>query len=170
MTAQTHTMKQSDRSVTLIFLLLGGFISFLLLIAGIFYFLKLCSVTMFHIPGFDHVFQFVVVVIPYVIFFSGYVYLHKQIKASPSKKAANTARVLLLIGSVCCLITLMLASMKLFGVQKSFVLVYEDNSQYGWIIQIVVLFFTALAVASGDAKEKGWMDKHLEEDKPVERM
>ena len=56
---------------------------------------------------------------------------------------------------------MILSTLKLFGVQKSFLLTYEDNSQYAWIIQIVMLFFTALVIASGDVKEKDWMDKKV---------
>ncbi len=67
----------------------------------------------------------------------------------------------LIAGSLLCLATLILSTLKLLGIQKTFVLLYQDNSQYGWIAQIVILFFSALIIASGDAKEKDWMDKKV---------
>jgi len=138
-------------------LLFGGFVGFLVLLVVIFYLLKLCSVTLFYIPGFDSFFTFIIIVIPYLIFFSGYYYLHKKIPLSKSKTSAAIARIFLVTGSLLCVCTMILSSLKLFGVQKSFLLTYEDNSQYAWIIQIVILFFTALILATGDEKEKHWM-------------
>ena len=138
-------------------LLFGGFVGFLVLLVVIFYLLKLCSITLFYIPGFDSFFTFIIIVIPYLIFFSGYYYLHKKIPLSKSKTSAAIARIFLVIGSLLCVCTMVLSSLKLFGVQKSFLLTYEDNSQYTWIIQIIILFFTALILATGDAKEKDWM-------------
>ena len=142
-------------------LLFGGFIGFLGLVIVIFYMLKLFSVTLFYIPGFDRFFNFVIIIIPYIIFFLGYYYLHKKISLSKSKTAAIIAKAFLIIGSLLCAATLVLATLKLFGVQKTFLLTFDENSQYGWIAQIVILFFTALIVATGDAKEKDWMDKKV---------
>jgi len=153
-------MNQTDKNLKLLLLLLGGFISFILSIVIIFYVLKLCSVTLFYLPGFDHLYQFVVTVTPYVIFFMGYYYLHKKIPLSKNKGAAIAARILFVIGSLLCLCTMILSTLTMFGVQKRFLLTYQDNSQYGWIIQVVILFFTALITATGDAKEKDWMDKN----------
>ncbi len=143
-------------------LLFGGFIGFLGLIVVIFYILKLFSVTLFYIPGFDHFFNFIIIIIPYIIFFLGYYYLHKKIPLSKSKMAIVLARAFLIIGSLLCAATLILSTLKLFGVQKSFLLTFDENSQYGWIAQIVILFFTALIIATGDAKEKDWIHKHSE--------
>lgn len=156
-------MNTSDKYFKLMVLLFGGFFGFISLMVLIFFILKLCSITLFLLPGFDRFFQFIVVIIPYIIFFSGYYYLKKQIHLSKSKTTSIIAMTLVIIGSLCCFLTLILATLKLFGVQKSFLLTYEDNSQYGWILQVVILFFTALIIASGDTKEEDWMQKHSEE-------
>ena len=153
-------MKSFDKYFKLIALLFTGLLGFVLLIVGIFYLLKLCSITLFYIPGFDGFFQFIVTIIPYIIFFSGYYYLHKKIPLSKSKVAAVIARIFLIAGSLLCVCTLVLSAITLFGVQKSLLLLYQDNSQYAWILQIIMLFFTALIIASGDSKEKDWMHKH----------
>lgn len=142
-------------------LLFAGFVGFLVSLVVIFYLLKLCSVTLFYFPGFDSFFSFIVTIIPYIIFFAGYYYLHKKIPLSKSKTAAVIARVFLITGSLLCVCTMILSTLKLFGVQKSFLLTYQNNSQYTWIAQILILFFTALIIATGDAKEKDWMHKHV---------
>lgn len=155
-------MNNFHKFFVLMALLFGGFIGFLGLIVVIFYILKLFSVTLFYIPGFDKFFQFIIIIIPYIIFFCGYYYLHKKIPLSKSKIAIVLARTFLIIGSLLCAATLVLTTLKLFGVQKSFLLTFDDNSQYGWIAQIVILFFTALITATGDAKEKDWIHKPSE--------
>lgn len=161
-------MNNTDKHLKLILFLLGGFISFIVSMVVIFYLLKLCSVTLFYIPGFDKLYQFVVTIVPYVIFFMGYYYMHKKILLSKSKGAAIAARTLFFIGSILCLCTMILSTLALFGVQKGFLLTYQDNSQYGWILQVVILFFTALIIASGDGKEEGWMHKHTITEIPEE--
>lgn len=155
-------MNKTDKYFKLMILLIGGFIGFIALVILIFFLLKLCSITLVHTPGFDHIYQFTIVVIPYLIFFAGYYYLHKKVPLSKSKTGAIIGRIMLVIGSLLCAATMVLSTLTLFGVQKRFLLTYQDNSQYGWILQVVILFFTALIIASGDGKEKDWMDKHSE--------
>jgi hypothetical protein len=87
--------------------------------------------------------------------------LHKKIPLSKSKTAAIAARVVMILGSLLCAVTMVLSTLKLLGVHKTFLLTFDEKSQYGWMIQIVILFFTALIVASGDAKEKDWMHKKV---------
>lgn len=157
-------MNNFNKYFKLMALLFGGFIGFLGLIVILFYLLKLCSVTLFYIPGFDNFFQFIIIIIPYIIFFLGYYYLHNKIPYSRSKIAAVTGRICLIAGSLLCTATLILSTLKLFGVYKSFLLTFDQYSQYGWIAQVVILFFSALIIASGDAKEKDWMEKNSEKD------
>ena len=161
-------MNKTDKYFKLMALLFGGFIGFIALVAILFFLLKLCSITLFYIPGFDHLFQFIVIIIPYLIFFMGYYYLHTKIPLSKSKTGAMVGRIFLIVGSLLCTATMVIATLTLFGVHKSFLLTYQDNSQYGWIIQVVILFFTALIIATGDEKEKDWMDKNNQEAIPKE--
>ena len=156
-------MNKSDKYFKLMALLFGGFIGFITLVAIIFFLLKLCSITLFYIPGFDHLFQFTVIIIPYLIFFMGYYYLNSKISLSKNKTGAIIGRIFVVVGSLLCAATMVIATLTLFGVHKRFLLTYQDNSQYGWIIQVVILFFTALIIASGDEKEKDWMDKNNQE-------
>ena len=157
-------MNNNNKYFKLMALLFGGFVGFLGLIIVLFYLLKLCSITLFNIPGFNSFFELVIIIIPYIIFFLGYYYLHNKIPLSKNKITAIIARILLVIGSFLCIATLILSTLRLFGVHKSFLLTFDQYSQYGWIAQIIILFFTALTIASGDAKEKDWMQKKSEQD------
>lgn len=161
-------MNKSDKYIKLMTLLLGGFIGFIALLVTIFFILKLCSITLFHLPGFDRVFQFIVSIFPYLIFFVGYYYLYNQIRLSKNKIGVVIGIIILIIGSLLCAGAMVLATLTLFGVQKSFLLTYRDNSQYGWIVQVVLLFFMALFIASGDGKEEDWMDKNKQKTLPEE--
>jgi len=157
-------MNNFHKYFKLMALLFGGFIGFIGMIIVLFYLLKLCSITLFNIPGFDSFFNFIIIVIPYIVFFCGYYYLHKKIPLSRSKTAAVIARIFLITGSLLCICTCIISTLKLFGVQKTFLLTFDENSQYAWITQIVILFFTALIIATGDAKEKDWMHRHSSEE------
>jgi hypothetical protein len=157
-------MNNFNKYFKLMALLFGGLVGFLGFIIVIFYLLKLCSITLFNIPGFDNFFELIIIIIPYIIFFLGYYYLHNKIPLSKSKIAARLGRVFLVIGSLLCTVTLLLSTLKLFGMHKGFLLTFDQYSQYAWIAQIVILFFTALIIASGDAKEKDWMQKNSERD------
>ena len=161
-------MNKSDKYIKLMTLLLGGFLGFIALLITIFFLLKLCSITLFHLPGFDRVFQFIVSIFPYLIFFVGYYYLYNQIRISKNKIVVVVGILVLIIGSLLCAATMVLATLTLFGVQKSFMLTYRDNSQYGWILQVVILFFMALFIATGDGKEQDWMDKNNQDAMPEE--
>ena len=152
-------MNNFNKYFGLMALIIGGFISFVLLVIGLFYLLKLFSVTMFAIPGTQKVYHFFIVVIPYTIFFFGYHYMHKKIQLSVNKYARFFAVLFLVLGSLICFGCLVLAVLDYFSLKNQWVRLYNQNSQYGFISQVVMLFFTALILASGDPKEKDWMER-----------
>ena len=113
-------MNNFNKYFKLMALLFGGFIALLAVIIIIFYLLKLCSITLFYIPGFDSFFNFIIIIIPYIIFFSGYYYLHKKIPLSKSKTAAVIARIFLIIGSLLCVSTMIIIYAKIIWCSKKF--------------------------------------------------
>ena len=135
-------------------LLFGSVAGFLLLIIGIFYLLKLFSVTLFHIPGFESFYRLIITVIPYVIFFAGYYYLQSKIGAAQKKGAQIAGKILLITGSLVCF-----ASMIMAVLDSPLLDLFNDNTHYSLIVQILFLFFAAAAIATGDAKEKNWIEK-----------
>lgn len=141
-------------------LIVGGFFSFLILVALLVFVLRLFSITMFHIPGFDLFFQYTIIIIPYLLFFAAYYYLFTKIKSSKSRFSRVLARVLIVIGCLICLFTLTLSTLNFMHVKSHWLKVYDDNGHYALIIQLVILFLTAGILASGDAKEKDWMERN----------
>lgn len=143
----------------LMLLIVGGFFAFIIFIALLLFILRLFSITMFHIPGFDLFFQYVIIIIPYLLFFAAYYYLYKKISLSKSKVSRIISSVLLLAGFIICLFTLTLSTTIFLHVKNDWLKVFEENAHYALIIQLVILFATAGVLASGDAKEKDWMER-----------
>jgi hypothetical protein len=142
-------------------LLFGAFAGFVLLVVGLFYLLKLFSITLFYIPGFQNVFQFLIVIIPYVVFFSGYYYMHTKIAGAKTKTARLTGRILMIFGSLVCMASMVMAILVLINIKNQWVALFNTNSHYAFIAQIVLLFATAAMIATGDAKEKNWMERNV---------
>lgn len=141
----------------LLFATLAGFI---LLVVIIFYTLKLFSITLFNIPGSDTAFQFLVTIVPYAVFFAGYNYLFKKVKGKDKSKASKiSGKILLVIGSLLCLASMLMAVLFLFKIKSDWLQIFDDNTHYSLMIQIVMLFLCAIVIASGDPKEKNWMEK-----------
>jgi len=143
----------------LMLLIVGGFFGFILFIALLIFIFRLFSITVFHIPCFDLFFQYVIIIIPYIIFFAAYYYLYKKISLSKSKVSRIIARLLLVAGFMICLFTLTLSTAIFLHVKKDWLKLFEDYTHYALIIQLVVLFVTAGVLASGDGKEKDWMER-----------
>ena len=140
-------------------LIAGGFVAFILFIALVFFLLRLFSITMIHIPGFDRFFQLTIVLIPYIIFFTAYYYLFKKIRRSENIVSRMTGRVLLIVGALLCTAALILSLLAFFKANIEWLRTYEENVHYAWIIQLIILLAAAGAIAGGDAKEKDWMER-----------
>ena len=143
----------------LMVLIVGSFLGFILLIGVLIFILRLFSITVFHIPGFDLFFQYVIITIPYILFFAAYYYLYHKIRLSKSKVSRVIALLLIVVGCLICLFTLSLSTAVFLHVKNDWLRLYENNGQYALIIQIVIIFLTAGVLASGDEKEKDWMER-----------
>ncbi len=140
-------------------LLFGSFVGAIGVIVLLFYILKLFSIVLFHIPGFDHVFQTVVVMVPYTLYFWAYYYLHTRFPDAKKRSSKIIARIFLVIGSLACFVTMILSLLVLFKVKYNWVKTYDRYSHISLIIQVLMIFATAAILATGDAKEKNWMDR-----------
>ncbi|MEO7769010.1 MAG: hypothetical protein ABIS01_16385 [Ferruginibacter sp.] len=145
----------------LMILIAGGILSFILLICLLVFVLRLFSITMFHIPGFDLFFQYVIIIIPYLIFFAAYYYLYGKISLSKSKLSRLIAMFLIVGGFLACLFTLTLSTAIFLHVKSNFLQLFKDYTHYALVVQLVILFITAGILASGDGREKDWMERKL---------
>lgn len=140
-------------------LIAGSFVSFIVFIALLIFVFRLFSISVFHIPGFDLFFQYIIIAIPYLLFFAAYYYLYRKIKLSTSKLASLLAKLLLLAGCATCVFTLLLSTALFLHIKSDALKIYEDNGHYALIVQIIIIFLTAATLASGDEKEKDWMER-----------
>ena len=115
---------------------------------------------MFNIPGADNVFHVFIIMVPYLIFFSGYYYMHTKIAAAKTKLSRLLARLFLVVGSLICFITMIFSLLVFLKVKNEWLRTYDANSHYALIIQVFMLFITAAIIATGDPKEKNWMEKN----------
>ena len=154
-------MNNTNKYFSLLLLLLGGFVSLILIIVLVFYLLKLFSVVMFNIPAFDNVFQVLILLVPYILYYAAYYYLHKKIAKAETVLSKSMGWGFLFFGSLVCTATLVLTLMVFFKMKYPWLRVFELNTHYAFIAQIIFLFATALAIASGDKKENDWMSREI---------
>ena len=144
----------------LLFLILGSFFSFLIVVIILFFLLRLLSITFFHIPGFDLLYQYIIIIIPYIIFTAAYYYLFKKIKQSQIRLPRIIASILIITGCIISIFTLTVSTIIFLRVKNDWLKIFEENGHYALIIQLVILFATAGILASGDAEEQDWMTKN----------
>ena len=144
----------------LLFLILGSFFSFLIVVIILFFLLRLLSITFFHIPGFDLLYQYIIIIIPYIIFTAAYYYLFKKIKQSQIRLPRIIASILIITGCIISIFTLTVSTIIFLRVKNDWLKIFEENGHYALIVQLVILFATAGVLASGDAEEQDWMTKN----------
>ena len=140
-------------------LFFGAFVAFILGVAILIFVLRLFSSTLIHIPGFDRFFEYVILLVPYLVFYAAYCYLYQNIKLSKNKASKIIAWVFLLTGLVICTAALALATLVYAHVQTDSLRLYNQYSQYPLIIQLILVLITSGITASGDKKEKDWMQR-----------
>jgi hypothetical protein len=148
-----------NKYFALMALLMGSFVSIILFLVLFFYLLKLLSITFFNIPGTENVFHVVIILVPYIVYYSSYYYLQKKIAKATTTVSKSIGWFFLITGIIVCTITLVMAFMVFLKVNYPFLRVFDSNSHYAFIAQIFFLFATSMAIASGDKKEKDWMER-----------
>ncbi len=152
-------MNNFNKYFSLLALIIGSFLSFLLLLVLFFYVMKLFSIAFFSIPGSTNIFEMVIILVPYILYYAAYYYLSKKIALAKTSIAKVLGSVFLIIGTTIATITLVLAFMLFFKMNYPWLKILESNSHYAFIVQIIIIFFAAGTIASGDAKEKDWMER-----------
>ena len=140
-------------------LLMGSVLAVVAIVALVFFILKLFAVTLFNIPGSSYIFHLFIVVIPYLILFAAYYLVHREIVAARSSASAAAARTILVIGSLACVTGLVLSLMVFFNVKREWLYIYDDYSKYTFAAHLILVFITAGVLATGDPKEKSWLER-----------
>ncbi len=155
-------MNNYNKYLGLVFLIIGAFLGFVLLQVVLFYFLKLFSVVVFNIPGFNGIFHYFITAFPYLIFFAAHYYLFTKVGQSQNRFTKFIAQILLLLGVISCTVFLIVATFNFWKVKTALLTSLGENSQYILFVQLVIVFLGAAILASGDPKEKDWMEKRNE--------
>lgn len=129
------------------------------LIAIIFFSLKLFAITAFNIPGSGYVFAFFMVTIPYFILFGAYYLVHKKISSSKTNTASVAARLILTVGSLICIAQLTIALLSFFKVYFDWMGMYESYNKAWFALHLILILISAGVLATGDPKEKNWMER-----------
>ena len=152
-------MNSYNKYINLLALIMASFLTIILIIAGLFYVLKLFSFTVMQIPGINNFYTVLILLVPYIVYYCCYLYLLKKISRTKSVMAKTVAMVFLLAGIIVATTTLVLAFMVFFKINAGWLRLYQTNSHYAFIAQILFLFATSFAIASGDAKEIDWRER-----------
>ena len=137
----------------------GTFIAFILGLAIIIFILRLFSSTLLHVPGFDKFFEYMILAIPYLIFYAAYYCLYKNIPSSNSRPSKTVTSILLILGLLICSAGLVLSTIFYAGVRSHWLNVYNENSGYGLTLQLALALITAGVIAAGGTKEKDWRER-----------
>jgi hypothetical protein len=143
-------------------MLLTGVVGFVFIIILLFYILKLFAITLFNIPGFNSLYQYLIIAVPYIIFFCGFYYLNKKISFSKSKASRIAGRILITLGSLICLLAFIFSTLDFASVKNNWVNLFNENTHFILIAELLILITTAGVIAIGDPKEKDWTERHRE--------
>ena len=152
-------MSYKNKYIGLIALIAGLFLTIILIVTALFYLLKLSSFLAMQIPGINNLYAIVILLVPYIIYYCCYFYLLKKIINTKSVMAKRVSAFFLTVGITVATITLALAFMVFFKINANWVRLFKTYSHYSFIAQILFLFATSIAIASGDEKEKDWMHR-----------
>ena len=103
-------MNDFNKYFGIAFLIMGSFIGLILFFVLIFFFLKLLSVTVLALPGFNWLFKYIITIIPYLIFFGGYYFLFTQISKTGNSFLQMISKTLMVTGVLSCFITMIVLS------------------------------------------------------------
>jgi hypothetical protein len=150
----------SNKYFLLTVLLMGSVVAIIGIIALVFFILKLFAVSMFNIPGSNYIFSLFIVMIPYLILFAGYYFVHKQISLAKNSFSAVAARVILIIGSLVCIAGLVFSLMIFFHVRAQWLRIYDEYASHTFAIHVILILITAGVLATGDPKEESWLERN----------
>src|SRR5688572_28678911 len=125
---RSNHMDNFQKYSRLMLLIAGAVVAFILGMGLLIFLLRLLSSTLIHIPGFNRFFEYVILIIPYLIFYTAYYYLYQNIRGSKSHLTKLFASLVLVIGLLVCSITLILTTIVFAGVKIPWLMFFSENS------------------------------------------
>ena len=155
-------MDNFSKYLGIILLIMGVFFGGLIAIGLVILIFKLISVSLFDNRVSENIFHYIVKIIPDLIFFGAYYYLYRKIKQSKKIVPGIIASLLVIFGCLICVAVLICFTMIAFNVEQNWLETFDENSGYTLVMQLVIVFFSAMILAFGDPKEKDWLQKDTE--------
>ena len=149
----------TNKYFVLVWLLLASVFGIFALIAIIFYVLKLFAVSVSVIPGSAYAFEIFITTIPYFILFAAYYLVHKKISMGKVKLASVTSRILLTVGSLVCIVQLLIAVLSYFNIKSDWFETYQSYNKAWFALHLILILIAAGILATGDPKEKSWLER-----------
>jgi hypothetical protein len=146
----------------LLLLLAGGFIALIAGLILLLFLLRLFSSTLIHVPLFDRFYAYAILLFPHLIFYTAYYYLYKNARSSTSRSSKILASVFLVMSVIICTGGLLLSTLVFAGIQSESLKIFEENSGYGFALQLALVLIITIIIAGGEKKEKDWMQRHTD--------
>lgn len=149
----------TNKYFALMGLLMASVLGFAAIVAIIFFVLKFFAIAAFNIPGSGYVFEFFITAIPYFILFAAYYLVHKKISSSKTNASSVLSRIVLTAGSLICIMQLVFALFIFFKVRTPWLNTYSEYNKAGFALHLIVILIAAGILATGDPKEKSWLER-----------
>ena len=153
-------MNNNNRFLTLLMVILGTFLGVIIAIALVIFILRFLSIIAINIPGFTDFYGYVMLIIPYGIFFTTYYFLRSKIALAASKISRIFGTIFFTLGFLACIASLTIATINFIKIRNNIQLTLEEFSHYFLVIQLAFIFIITMTLGLGDAKEVDWLDKH----------
>lgn len=141
-------------------IMLFSFFGVVIAVGLIVFLLRLFSMAVINIPGFTDFYGYMMLIIPYGLFFTTYYFLRSKLTLAASKTAKVLGIIFYTLGFLACAASLIIATINFIRTINHVELSFEDLQPYFLVIQLAFIFIITMTLGLGDAKEEDWMDKH----------
>jgi hypothetical protein len=141
-------------------IMLATFLGVIMAVLLVIFILRSISMVAINIPGFTELYGYIMLIIPYGIFFTTYYFLFGKLTLAASKTSKVLGTIFFTLGFLACITSLIIASINFIKTINHIELTCEEISHYFLVIQLGFIFIITMILGFGDAKEEDWLDKH----------
>jgi predicted transporter len=141
-------------------IMLATFLGVIIAILLVVFILRCISMVVINIPGFTDFYGYIMLIIPYGIFFTTYYFLRSKLALTIGKTSKILGTIFFTLGFLACIASLIIASVNFIKTINHIELSFEEISHYFLVIQLGFIFIITMTLGLGDAKEEDWLDKH----------